>query len=187
MENPAESSKPLIMIVDDNPEFINGLELTLEMEGYQVISATNGQIALERLQSAFKAQLQEDFSGRRLPDLILADIMMPVMDGYDFYQRVRTNPYLNHIPFIFTTAKSTADEIRYGKELGADDYLAKPFLPEDLLAVVRGKLKRAQQQRSLATRFIGDTSKPTGAVVFAVIFIVLIFLAFILGLLWNLF
>ena len=110
--------------------------------------------------------------------------MMPVMDGYAFYEKVRANPYLNHLPFIFLTAKSSEVEVRFGKELGADDYLTKPFSPEDLLASVRGKLKRVEQQRELAAQFTGDVSKPTGLVVVMVIVIVLILLivaAFWLG------
>ena len=86
--------------------------------------------------------------------------MMPVMDGYALYDAMRANPYLNHIPFIFLTAKSSEADIRYGKELGADDYLTKLASTEDMLATVRGKLKRAEQQRALAAQFTGDLSKP---------------------------
>jgi DNA-binding response OmpR family regulator len=113
----------------------------------------------------------------RLPDLILADIMMPLMDGYAFYERVRANPYLNHIPFIFLTAKSSEVDVRLGKELGADDYLTKPFSPEDLLASVRGKLRRVEQQRELAAQFTGDPDKPVGVVVLIALAVVIISVA----------
>ena len=187
--SPYEHQEPaLILVVDDNVEFLNGVELTLEMEGYEVWTATNGQVALDKLQSAFRRGIaQEKIGPGRLPDLILADIMMPLMDGYDFYEKVRANPYLNHIPFIFLTAKSSEADIRIGKELGADDYLTKPFSPEDLLASVRGKLKRAEQQRELAEQFTGDPGRPTGLVVLIVIVIALIIAAFCLGTIWSLF
>jgi DNA-binding response OmpR family regulator len=84
--------------------------------------------------------------------LILADVAMPRMNGYQLYQRVRENPEWMAIPFIFLTARAMDSDIRYGKELGADDYLTKPFEPEDLFAAVRGKLKRARQLAQRAAR-----------------------------------
>jgi CRP/FNR family cyclic AMP-dependent transcriptional regulator len=180
---PAE--QPLILVVDDNLEFLDGVKLTLEMEGYRVWTAANGQQALDRLLAAFRRDRAQAGAGPdHLPDLILADIMMPEMDGYAFYEQVRANPYLNQVPFIFLTAKSSEVDVRFGKELGIDDYLTKPFSPEDLLASVRGKLKRVEQQRVLAAQFTGDITKPTGVVVLLVIVIVLILLivaAFWLG------
>ena len=148
-----QSSKALIMVVDDNPEFLNGIGLTLEMEGYQVWTAIDGQDALDQLKAAF---LGEEGDKKRLPDLILVDIMMPVMDGYALYDEMRSNPYLNHIPFIFLTAKSAKEDIRYGKELGADDYLTKLASSEDIMSTIRGKLRRVEQQRALAAQFTGD-------------------------------
>lgn len=175
----------LILVVDDNLEFLEGVRLSLEMEGYRVWTALNGQEALDRLLAVFRRDRAQTADGSsHLPDLILADIMMPVMDGYVFYEQVRANPYLNHLPFIFLTAKSDQVDVRIGKELGVDDYLTKPFLPEVLLASVRGRLKRVEQQRQLAAQFTGDVSKPTGLVVVMVMFIVLIILlavAFWLG------
>lgn len=153
----AQSSKALIMVVDDNPEFLNGIGLTLEMEGYRVWTATDGQDALDQLKAAF---LGEEGDKKHLPDLILVDIMMPVMDGYALYDEMRSNPYLNHIPFVFLTARSAEEDIRYGKELGADDYLTKLASSEDILATIRGKLKRVEQQRALAAQFTGDPSRP---------------------------
>lgn len=142
-----QNRNPLIMVVDDNPEFLSGMELTLQMEGFDVITSVNGQEALDDLYKVFRAQVEDDSMVARLPDLILADIMMPEMDGYQFYDHVRNNPHLHHIPFIFLTAKSSNDDIRLGKELGSDDYLSKPCLPEDVLATIKGKLKRVEQQR----------------------------------------
>ncbi len=172
----------LIMVIDDNPEFLSGITLTLEMEGFKVWTATDGQHALDELQSALQ-QGQTGTGMERLPDLILADIMMPVMDGYEFYERVQANPYMNHIPFIFLTAKSSDEDIRYGKELGSDDYLPKLYPPEDILASIRGKLKRVKQRRTLMARLTGDSDQPLkGGLVIAIAVVgALILIAFCLG------
>lgn len=122
----------IILVVDDNPELVDGVKLTLEMEDFQVLTATNGQEALEILE-------------RSTPDLILTDIMMPGMDGYDFHAEVTKNEAWVHIPFIFLTAKTDKTDIRHGKELGADDYITKPFDPEDVVAAIRGRLKRMSE------------------------------------------
>lgn len=122
----------IILIIDDNPELVDGVKLTLEMEEYQVLSAINGVEALDILE-------------RITPDLILADIMMPEMDGYELYERVHSDPRWLQIPFIFLTAKTDKEDIRRGKEMGADDYVTKPFDPQDMVAAVRGRLKRMAQ------------------------------------------
>ncbi|HXV97364.1 MAG TPA: response regulator, partial [Anaerolineae bacterium] len=137
-----QAHKPLILVVDDNPEFLSGIKLTLEMEGFKVLTANDGQQALDKLKTIPIGQSKASLEARRLPDLILADIMMPVMDGYEFYQKVRAHPYTNHIPIIFLTAKSADTDVRYGKELGAEDYLSKLASTEDLLASIHGKLNR---------------------------------------------
>lgn len=156
MDNSKQPNQPpesLIMIVDDNPEFLKGLEFTLEMEGFKVWKATNGQHALDELQSVFQEGGEPGSTMERLPDLILVDIMMPVMDGYTLYDRLRANPYTNHIPVIFLTAKDSEMDIRYGKALGSDDYLTKLAPTEDILASIRGKLNRIQQRRALAAQY----------------------------------
>lgn len=159
MSNSTQASQPtdaLIMVVDDNPEFLKGLEFTLEMEGFRVWKAFNGQQALDELQAVFQENSETGSAMERLPDLILVDIMMPVMDGYALYERLRSNPYTNHIPVIFLTAKDSELDIRYGKELGSEDYLTKLAPTEDILASVRGKLNRIQQRRALAAQFNQD-------------------------------
>ncbi|HEY73141.1 MAG: hypothetical protein B6I35_03245 [Anaerolineaceae bacterium 4572_32.2] len=119
----------IILVVDDNPELVDGVKLTLEMEEYQVLSATNGVEAMNVLE-------------RITPDLILADIMMPEMDGYELYERVHSDPRWVQVPFIFLTAKTDKADIRRGKEMGVDDYITKPFDPQDIVAAIRGRLKR---------------------------------------------
>ncbi len=132
-----------IMIVDDNPEFLHGLKLTLKMENYTVVTADDGQTALSELNAALEA------GNGALPDIILTDIMMPGMDGYAFFERVRANPYTNHIPIIFLTAKDSTDDIQHGKELGSEDYLTKLASTDEILASIRGKLARIEQRRAL--------------------------------------
>jgi len=161
-------TKPVILIVDDQPDLVEGIKLILEQEEYEVWTASNGQVALNKLEAVFTKTpgLNGETSSKILPDLILADIMMPVMDGHELYERVRANPYLNHIPFTFLTAKVDASDVRKGKAMGADDYLTKPCLPDDLLASVEGKLKRNQQRREIQSQFTEDLDKmPAGGVV----------------------
>ncbi len=121
---------PTILIVEDNISLLEGLKDLLESVGYQVLTAENGSDALDLLEDDVK------------PDLIISDIMMPRIDGYEFQARVREKPELLGVPFIFLTAKGGRDDIRLGKDLGADDYITKPFDEEDLLVAVRSKLSR---------------------------------------------
>ena len=135
----------IILVVDDNQEMVDGLKLTLEMEGYQVLTAGSGQEALDILE-------------RTTPDLILADIMMPNLDGYELYVRVHNNPAWVQIPFVFLTAKTSKKDIRKGSEIGADAYITKPFDPQDVVATIRGKLKRVAELsgRPTSTDAIGN-------------------------------
>jgi DNA-binding response OmpR family regulator len=133
MEIPAS-----ILVVDDQPEILENLALVLEAEGFRVLTAVDGNEALVVLES-------------RPVDLILADIAMPGLNGYQLYQRVRENPQWVAIPFLFLTARAMDSDIRYGKELGVDDYLTKPIQPEDVLAAVNGRLRRAQQLAQMAS------------------------------------
>ena len=174
-----------VMIVDDNHEFLEGVELTLEMEGFKVMSAADGQEALKILEKAVVNDQSGISTLKQLPDIILADIMMPVMDGYEFYDKVQADPSLNTIPFVFLSAKSGEDDVRFGKELGPDDYLTKPCSAEDMLATVRGKIKRVEQRRTVNEQIFGsfsDQSKSGGVVAIAIVG-ALIIIAFCLGML----
>ena len=125
-----------ILVVDDQPEILENLALVLEAEGYQVLTAADGMEALERLDA-------------HPVDLVVADIAMPRLNGYQLYERVRENPAWLTVPFLFLTARAMDSDIRYGKELGVDDYLTKPIQPEDLLAAISGRLRRARQLAQL--------------------------------------
>jgi two-component system OmpR family response regulator len=136
-----------ILVVDDQPDLLDNLGLALEAAGYQVLTAGDGVEALALLQA-------------QPVHLILADIAMPRINGYQLHERVRQNPQWVAIPFLFLTARTLDSDIRYGKELGVDDYLTKPIQPEDLLAAVHGKLKRAQQLTRMSGQLLPS---PTGA------------------------
>lgn len=131
----------LILVVEDNLALLEGIQDLLEVSGYRVMIAESAEQALSLL-------------GESQPDLIISDIMMPGMDGYQLYEEVRKRNELVDVPFVFLTARGDKSDIRRGKELGADDYITKPFEEEDLLVVVRAKLarRRAIEQR-LDARF----------------------------------
>jgi putative two-component system response regulator len=121
-----------ILVVEDNAATREALQVLLELDGYQVRVAENGLRALEVLRN-------EGIT------LILADISMPVMDGYEFYQQVRSQPEWLSIPFIFLTARGERSDVFKSKDLGAEDYLVKPTTRDELLTTVRSRLERNQE------------------------------------------
>lgn len=126
-----------ILVVDDQPELLAGLALTLEAVGYRVLTAANGMQALEQLRT-------------QAIDLIIADIAMPELNGYQLFEHVHKHPQWVNIPFVFLTARAMDSDVRYGKAMGVDDYLTKPIKPEDLLASVEGRLRRSATLRQAA-------------------------------------
>lgn len=124
-----------ILVVDDQPTIGEGIQQSLLLEGFNVHLARDGVDAL-------------DWLTFHTPHLIITDIVMPRMSGYQLHERIRSNPDWLRIPFIFLTGKSDAEDIRFGKELGVDDYLTKPIALEDLLAAVHGRLRRYEQMAS---------------------------------------
>lgn len=120
-----------ILIVEDQAPMRRNLALLLELEGFKVVTAENGAVGVS---TAIK----------ELPDLIICDVMMPEMDGYAVIQTIRSLPELSTTPFIFLTAKGDKSDLRIGMNFGADDYLTKPVVREDLLAAIHARLTRAQ-------------------------------------------
>ncbi len=117
-----------ILVVDDEPRMARFVRMNLELEGYNISTAANGTEAL--------AKVREE-----LPDLVLLDVMMPEMDGYEVLERLRQ---ISTVPVIMLTVKSEeADKVR-GLELGADDYVTKPFSPRELASRVKAALRRAE-------------------------------------------
>ncbi|TFF88518.1 MAG: response regulator [Promethearchaeota archaeon] len=130
--------KPLLMVIDDNVDLLWNIKLMLENNNYRVIDAKNGKDALNKLKNLDSP-----------PDLFICDIMMPEMDGYEFFELVLNNDKWSNIPFIFLTAKTSPEDIRFGKVLGVDDYITKPFNEKDLLAIISGKLLRKKMNISI--------------------------------------
>lgn len=130
--------KPLILIVEDNPDILFNIRLILEANDFEVIGAQNGKDAIEILSGLEKP-----------PELIISDIMMPEVDGYDLFKTVSNDIRWGSIPFIFLTARTAPEDIRFAKMLGVDDYLTKPFNEDDLLAIIHGKLKRNKRIKSI--------------------------------------
>ena len=120
--------KEKILTVDDDPDILDVLDLTLS-EQYEVFQANNGQEGLKMLQ-------------QRNPDLIICDYMMPVMNGREFCKALKKDLLLRHIPVIMLTGKGEVNDRIEGIEAGADDYIVKPFDPNELLARIRMILKR---------------------------------------------
>lgn len=120
--------KRQILVVDDDKEIARLLRSYLEKAGYDVLVATDGQTAVHTLR-------------RERPDLLLLDLMLPDMDGYDITRLVRTDATLQQIPVIMLTARVEDSDKIVGLELGADDYVTKPFNPAEVVARVRAQLR----------------------------------------------
>lgn len=125
-----------ILIVDDDLDTIKLVGLMLERRGYKISAAQLGVQALAKVQT-------------EIPDLIILDVMMPDMDGYEVCRRLRANPATAHIPVIMFTAKSAVDDKVAGFQAGADDYLTKPIHPDELTSRVEAVLLRARQRQGV--------------------------------------
>lgn len=128
-----------ILVVDDTPKNIQVLGSMLREAGYNINVATNGQQAIEAL-------------GRVLPDLILMDVIMPVMDGFEACRQIKATPAFAHIPLIFLTAKVETEDLLRGFELGAVDYVTKPFNTSELLKRVETHITLSKLRSELAQK-----------------------------------
>ncbi len=129
--------KERVLVVDDDPDIVQFVRMNLELEGFEAETAENGRVAL-------------DMAKARPPDLVLLDVMMPEMDGLTVLRRLRSSPATANIPVIILTAKALAEDRVKGLDLGADDYITKPFDLDELIARVKTVLRRAQQMRDLS-------------------------------------
>ena len=123
----------LILVVDDEERMVRFIRLNLEHDGFQVIEAFNGTQAIDKVRS-------------KLPDLLLLDVMMPDMDGFEVLKVIRE---VSSVPVIMLTAKGEEDDRVRGLELGADDYVTKPFSPRELVSRVRAVLRRTNSTSSI--------------------------------------
>lgn len=118
-----------ILIAEDEPDIRELVAFTLRFAGHEVITASNGEEAVQ-------------FASRNFPDLILMDVRMPRMTGYDACRVMKSNPELKDIPVVFLSAKGQESEIQTGLEAGAEEYLLKPFAPDQLTDRVRAILSK---------------------------------------------
>lgn len=127
-DNLEQSAPRLVLVVDDEPRMIRFIRMNLELEGYQVVEARNGLEALEQVR-------------QHVPDLVVMDVMMPQMDGFETLRLLRE---VSTVPVVLLTVKSDEDDKILGLELGADDYITKPFSPRELTSRVNAVLRRAE-------------------------------------------
>ena len=118
-----------ILVIEDEVLLRANTVQILSFEDFHTIEAENGLLGVQLAQE-------------QIPDLILCDVMMPELDGYGVLVALRQNPLTSAIPFIFTTAKASHADLRQGMELGADDFLSKPFSADELLAAISTQLKK---------------------------------------------
>jgi len=133
--------KEKILVVDDEEDILELLKYNLSREGYQVLCTTSG----EKTLNLVKAET---------PDLIVLDLMLPGMDGLEVARRLKDNDNTKNVPIVMLTAKGEEADIVTGLELGADDYVTKPFSPRILLARVRAVLRRKKQESQDKTAMI---------------------------------
>jgi CheY-like chemotaxis protein len=138
--------KPLVFIVDDVMKNIQLLSLILSRKNYSIAFATGGQQALEMLETI-------------TPEVILLDIMMPGMDGYEVCEKIKANPLTEDIPVIYLTGKAQPEDIKKGFQTGAVDYISKPFNSDELLARVKThiELKRNQDMKDSLIEILQQT------------------------------
>ena len=127
-------AKGRILVVDDEIYIVHILDFSLGMEGYEVLTALDGEQALE------KARAEK-------PDLIVLDIMMPKLDGYETCKRLKADPEVKDVPVILLSAKGRNVDQKVGFEVGADDYITKPFSPRKLVERINAILGQTSSQR----------------------------------------
>ena len=130
------SRREIVLVADDDEDIVRFVEVNLRLEGFEVITVSDGEQALKS-------------AGDLMPDLILLDVMMPKIDGFDVCQRLRNDTRTKHISIIMLTAKSMSADKVVGLTAGADDYMIKPFDPVELVARVKSTLRRSREMRSV--------------------------------------
>jgi CRP-like cAMP-binding protein len=134
-----------ILLIEDNAEMAENISSILQLARYDVVHAINGKIGV-------------DLAQQNHPDLVLCDVMMPELDGYGVLHILNSDPETANIPFIFLTAKADKSDFRAGMNLGADDYITKPFDGVDLLKVVEMRLRKSEFLKSSFGHSPGDVS-----------------------------
>jgi two-component system alkaline phosphatase synthesis response regulator PhoP len=133
-EEVSRMSKGKILVVDDEIYIVHILDFSLGMEGYDVVTALDGEQALEKIKS-------------EKPDLIVLDIMMPKLDGYEVCKTIKSDPATKHVPVILLSAKGRNVDQKMGFDVGADDYITKPFSPRKLVERINQLLGQSITER----------------------------------------
>jgi DNA-binding response OmpR family regulator len=128
-----------VLIVDDEPDILQLVKLYLEKEGYRTVTATTGTAALKLVKD-------------ERPDLVILDLMLPELDGLEVCKRIRATPETSLLPVLMLTAKAEESDTVIGLELGADDYVTKPFSPKALIARVKALFRRLERQADEAAQ-----------------------------------
>lgn len=136
-------AKGKILIVEDDRDIVEMVEYNLQEEGYVTISALNGEDGVKLARS-------------EQPDLIILDIMLPIIDGFEVCRTLKSDDKTSHIPIIILSAKSQETDKVVGLELGADDYVTKPFSPRELIARIRAIMRRGAEQQASSIVKKGD-------------------------------
>jgi CheY-like chemotaxis protein len=126
-----------ILIAEDERDIRDLVTFSLKFGGFEVVQASNGQEAVERAQA-------------EMPDLILMDVRMPKMTGYEACKALKAMPAMRHIPIVFLSAKGQESEIQQGVEAGAEEYILKPFAPDELTQQIKAVLDRVAQRQAKA-------------------------------------
>ena len=142
---PSPAARYTILVVDDDRNLRTIIRANLEIAGYGVVTANDAAAALA-------------FLAHEIPDLIVLDVVLPGMDGFELCRRIRRHPTCAHVPIMMLTARGETEDAVTGFEAGADDYVAKPFSPREMLARVRAKIRRVAVDSSLnpLTRLPGN-------------------------------
>ncbi len=127
-----EERQPRILIVDDDPVIVRLLQINFRLEGYEVDTASRGEEALGKVRE-------------HRPDVVVLDVMMPGLDGWEVCRRLKENPEVRHVPVIFLSARAQDEDRQRGYALGVDEYVTKPFDPAHLVEIVQRALARASQ------------------------------------------
>jgi DNA-binding NarL/FixJ family response regulator len=142
-----------LLVVDDEPNLLRAVAACLKTAGYEVSTARSAREALVQMAEA-------------IPDLLVSDIRMPGMDGYQLARQLRGSPRTDLVPIVFLTAKDETSDRVDGFRAGIDAYLTKPFEPEELIAVVNGILNRVERTHSQIARLVGSTEADNTAASF---------------------
>lgn len=132
-----------LLVVDDEPNLLVAVAAVLRGEGFEVMTARNGKDALLQI-------------AKTLPDLIVSDVRMPLMDGFTLARQLRSAPHTKLIPIIFLTARDETEDRIEGFRAGVDVYLTKPFEPDELIAVIQNILNRVERTRTAITALVGQ-------------------------------